>query len=374
MPMPPFKLERYFARYEFSTPFQLSPSDCEGVPMQGILDMADEETLEMWRCLHLGYTESRGLSKLREEIAKLHGDVEQDDIQVVAPEEGIFIAMQTLLNKGDRVVTTYPAYQSLFEIAKSMGCEVDHWTPDEKQGWRYDLDDLGEKLTSNTKLLVVNFPHNPTGALPRKEDYEQMMSMAKERGVTVFSDEMFRFLELDPADRLPSAVELDEKAISLSGMSKTFGLAGMRIGWLVSKNRKMLRRMQSYRHYTTGCSSAPSEVLALIALRAKQKIITENVERIRRNIAELDRFFSEYSHVASWVRPRAGCVCFPKLELDETASSFCKRAINEAGIMILPSTVYDYGNRHFRVGYGRQDFPETLDRFKDFLDHPSPDT
>ncbi len=367
MSIEPFKLERYFAQYEFSAPYLLSSSDCEALPMRELLETADDETRAMWDSLRLGYTESQGHPILREEIAKLYEGIDKDDVLVVTPEEGIFVAMQSLLQKGDRVVTTYPGYQSLYEIAKSIGCEVDHWTPQEENGWWFDPDELEAKLSPHTKLLVMNFPHNPTGALPSKGDMERVMAMAKEKGIRVFSDEMYRFLEFEPADRLPSAAETDEQAIALCGMSKTFSLPGLRLGWLVSRDREALQKMQAYKDYTTICASAPSEILALMGLRAKEITVTNNILRIRRNLAELDQFFTEYSSIASWVRPRAGSVCFPKLELAEPASSFCKRAVDDAGIMILPSTVYDYDDHHIRIGFGRDNLPEVLEKLKDFV-------
>lgn len=132
------------------------------------------------------------------------------------------------------MICTFPGYQSLYEVAESLGCEVTKWQPDEDNNWRFDPEFLIKNIKTNTKLLIINFPHNPTGYLPLKEDFNQILKIAKEYNLYVFSDEMYRFLEYNPEDRLPSACEVYDKAIVLFGMSKTFGLAGLRIGWLAT--------------------------------------------------------------------------------------------------------------------------------------------
>ena len=132
MKIQPFKLERYFARYEFSAPYLLSSSDCEALTLPELLAMADEQTLGLWNNLKLGYTESQGHHLLREEVARLYQNIQPEELLIITPEEGIFIAMNALLDQGDQVVTTFPGYQSLYEIANAMGCQVSHWLPKEK--------------------------------------------------------------------------------------------------------------------------------------------------------------------------------------------------------------------------------------------------
>lgn len=363
----PFELERYFAAHEFTTPHVLSSSDCDGLEMKSLIESADITLQEEWKSLRLGYTESAGSPALRREIASLYEDIEPDDVLVTVPEEGIFLAMHAMLNKSDHIICPLPQYQSLLTVAESIGCTVTTWQPDEEKDWYFDPQHLRDAIQPNTKLIVLNFPHNPTGALPSKQDFQEMMDIAKEHGIRIFSDEMYRFLELDTQDRLPSASEIDPRAVSLFGMSKTFGLAGLRIGWLVSKDRELMQRIQSLKDYTTICSSAPSELLAFIGLKQRDAIISRHIERIRTNLTHLDRFFTEFSSVASWVRPKAGTLCFPKLLLPEPASQFCKRVTQEAGIMLLPSTVYEYGEQHIRIGFGRENFPSVLGKFEQYL-------
>ena len=367
MKIKPFALERYFSQYEFSAPYMLSSSDCEPLTLQEILAVADEKTRKMWDSLWLGYTESQGHPLLRQEIAKFHSKVKPEGVLVVVPEEGVFIAMNTILEKGDHVIVTFPGYQSLYEIAESLGCEVTKWMPDEEQGWSFNLDFLMKSVKTNTKLIVINFPHNPTGALPTKEIFEQILSFAGEKNIYVFSDEMYRFLEYDIDDRLSSAGDLYENAVSLFGVSKTFSLAGLRIGWLTTQNECLFKKMASFKDYTTICSSAPSEILALVALRAKDKIVARNLEIISRNLELLGRFFEDYKNMFSWTPPKAGTTAFPKLILDKGIESFCLDLVNKKGVMLLPSTVYGYKGNNFRIGFGRKNMPEALAKFREYL-------
>lgn len=367
MQIQPFKLERYFAKYEFSVKYLLSSSDCDGLEQKELLSFADEETKGLWENLTLGYTESLGHPLLRAEISKLYDNINSDDTLVIVPEEGIFIALNTILEKGDHIICAFPGYQSLYEIAESLGCEVTKWQPDEESGWKFDPEFLVKNIKSNTKLIVVNFPHNPTGHLPSKEEYARILEIAREHSLYLFSDEMYRFLEFNDQVRLPSACEQYDKAISLFGMSKTFGMAGVRIGWLVTKDKDLYQKMAIFKDYTTICSSGPSEILSIIGLRSKDKIVTRHLNRISRNLNLLDAFFSKYQDLFVWVKPKAGTICFPKLKMQIGAYDFCQKVVNEAGIMVLPSTVYDYDDKHFRVGFGRENMGEALGKLDEYL-------
>ncbi len=367
MDLRPFALERYFAKYEFSAKYLLSSSDCDGLLQSELVGMADAETADLWQNLSLGYTESLGHTLLREEISRLYQDISPEDCLVIVPEEGIFIALNSILNAGDHVICTFPGYQSLYEVARGLGCEVTRWQPDEQDGWRFDPAFLKANIRPNTKLVIVNFPHNPTGSYPSLDDYQKILDLARENNLYLFSDEMYRFLEYDPAIRLPSACEAYEKAISLFGMSKSFGMAGARVGWLVARDRALFAKMAAFKDYTTICGSAPSEILSIIALRSKERIIARHLARIKRNLALLDGFFEEFSGRFAWVRPRAGTIAFPGLKGTTTASDFCRKVVQEANIMLLPSTVFDYGDRHFRLGFGRENLPEVLGIFTDYL-------
>jgi aspartate/methionine/tyrosine aminotransferase len=272
------------------------------------------------------------------------------------------------VHNGDHVVCTFPGYQSLYSIAESLHAEVSRWEPDEADGWRFDPDRLAQLIRPSTRLIIVNFPHNPTGYLPSVDDYEAILEIAARYGIAVLSDEMYRLLERDTSARLPSAVEVYDNAVTLSGVSKTIGLAGLRIGWLVVRDERLMRRLVSFKDYTTICNSAPSEILAMMGLRGRDPILNRHHERIERNIGLLTGFMAKYEALFSWNPPKAGTICFPRFKPDSLGTSeFCRMVRDEAGVLLAPSRVFDYGERHLRIGVGRESFPEGLLHLSQFL-------
>jgi aspartate/methionine/tyrosine aminotransferase len=368
MKIKPFKLERFFAEHEFSAPINMCASDCEPLAMSELLAMADEKTRTLWADLGLGYTESQGHRLLREEISRLYKSISPDQALVVTPEEGILVAMTTILERGDHVIVTYPAYQSLYEIAAFFGREVSEWLPREHKGWAFDINDLASLINPRTKLIVINFPHNPTGATISRTDLAKITEIAERKDIVLFSDEMYRFLEYDERDRLPSACDMSRKAISLSGLSKGFALAGLRIGWLTTQNADLFKGFASYKDYTTICSSAPSEILAIMALRAKDRILKRNLDLIGENLKRLDSFFADYADLFEWKRPKAGTIGFPRLEGEIKSADFCADLLDKKGVLLLPADRYGYEGNHFRIGFGRRTLPEALEKLRDYVD------
>ena len=371
MKITPFALERYFARYEFSARYLLSSSDCEALTQAEVLERADAETKELWDRLSFGYTESPGLPLLRREIAGLYGGVSADEVLEVVPEEGILLAMRVLLEPGDHVVATFPGYQSLYQLAADMGCEVSFWRPEEQDdGWRFGLDGLRGALRPATKLVVVNFPHNPTGALPSADEFSALVDLVAESGARLFCDEMYRFLELGAGRRLPSAVELSARAVALCGLSKSFAAPGLRLGWLVTHDAELLARLAVAKDYTTICAGAPSEILGVMVLRDRERVLARNLELVSTNVAAFEDFAGRHADLVTWAPPRAGSICFPRLAAPEGAAGFCTRLVEETGVMVLPATVFDYDDAHVRIGLGRSAFREGLGVVEEWLARP----
>jgi aspartate/methionine/tyrosine aminotransferase len=355
-----FKLERYFAEYEFTTKHLLSASDCESTALPDLLALADDETRGLWERLWLGYTESSGHPVLREEIARLYGGLKGEDVLVAAPEEGIFILMNGLLQPGDEVVLTWPAYQSLEEMARAIGCTVVRWQVRPQNGqWELDTKELGRLITPRTRLVIVNFPHNPTGYLPSPAIWDQIIRTVSAHGLTLFSDEMYRWLEYDERQVLPSACEVYEKAVTLGGVSKSLGLPGLRIGWLATRDAELLRGASGIKDYTTICSSAPSEILALIGLRAREWLIGRNAEIVKANLRAAELYFGHRRMKYEWLPPNAGPVAFPRWLGNESTQDWADATVRESGVMIAPGEMFDYPG-HFRVGLGRRGFRAAL--------------
>ncbi len=366
MQIAPFKLERYFAQYEFKSPFIACGSDCESVAIGDLLAL-EPEAAERFQRQWLGYTESQGAPDLREAIARVYSTISPEQVLVTSgAEEAIFLFMHALLAPGDHVVVPTPCYQSLAQVAAAIGCEVTRWRADEQRGWALHLEELESQLRPSTRGVIVNNPHNPTGYLQPEREFRELVEIMDERGIVLFSDEVYRESEYTMADRLPAACDLSPQAVSLGVMSKTYGLAGLRIGWIATHNAKVLAATAALKDYTTICSSAPSEVLATLALRHRDKLARRNVDLILSNLALADQFFTAHAEQFTWVRPRAGSIAFPRL-LGREIESFCHDLVAQTGVLLLPGTVYDDPDNHFRIGFGRKNFQAALERLDAFL-------
>jgi aspartate/methionine/tyrosine aminotransferase len=368
MSIQPFKLERYFAKYEFKAKYLLSSSDCESLGMEELLDMATPETQALWQNLKLGYTESTGNPLLRIEIAKMYAHITPDDVLVSAPEEAIFIMMHTMLKRGDHAVVISPAYQSLAEIAHSIGCRVTPWQlrPDARS-WQIDITQLERSLTPKTQLLVINFPHNPTGHMISRAEFDAILTLAEQHDLPVFSDEMYRLLEWEPSRRLPPICDVYQKGISLSGLSKSFALPGLRLGWLATREHTWIEACQIYKDYTTICNSAPSEVLGIVALQNQARILQRNLEIVQSNLALAEGFFKQNEDRFRWYPPKAGSIAFPEWIGKGTVEQFCQQAIDQQGVMIVPGSLFEYPGNYFRIGLGRRNFGKALANLVIFL-------
>jgi aspartate/methionine/tyrosine aminotransferase len=366
MQIQPFRIEQYFGKYEFTAKYLLSSSDAESRTVQELLDLepgSHERLLKHW----CGYTESPGAPALREVISGMYRGVRPEDVLVMAAtEEGIFVLYHALLSPGDHVIVETPCYESALEVARSTGARVSEWPRSEENGWAHDLAALEKLIQPNTKIIYVNTPHNPTGLVMPASVFEQVRSLAASRGVIFFCDEVYRELEHDPADRLPAACEVYERAVSLGSMSKTYGLPGLRLGWLVSKDAEILRRCLELKYYTTICTSAPSEFLSALALRHRQVLVERNREIVLRNLPLLDSFFERRSDLFEWVKPNASPIGFVRYKPHRDVLSFCEDVVGNAGVLLLPGTVYDQP-RHIRFGYGRRNMPEALAQFSAYL-------
>jgi aspartate/methionine/tyrosine aminotransferase len=360
-----FALERFFARWEFKAEMLLCASDVEGWPMAELLALADEDGRRRWDGLRLGYTESPGLPELRAEIASLHETVEPDDVLVFSgAEEAIFALHNVLLGPGDHAIVVRPAYQSLAEVARAAGAEVTRIDLRESNRWRLDLGEVKAALRPETRLILVNEPHNPPGSLSDRATFDGLVELAADAGVRLIVDEVYRFLEFDPADRLPAGADAAANGVSIGVMSKSFALAGLRIGWLATRDRELMTRLAAFKDYTTICNSGPSEVLALIALRAKDRVLERNRAIVTGNVASLDEFFERCAGIFDWVRPRGGSIGFPRLVPDVPIDEFAEDLLERTGVLLAPGKVFGTSGNYFRIGYGRQNMPEALARLE----------
>ena len=357
-----FALERFFARWEFAVRHLLCASDVEGWSMADVVALADDETRVLWDGLRLGYTESTGHPLLRAEIANLYETVEPDGMLVFAgAEEAIFCLSNVLLGPTDHAIVVWPGYQSLYEVGRAAGAQVSLHALRESDGWALDVERIRRSIRPNTRLVVVNAPHNPTGMLPSAAEWQTLTELCAEAGVHLLADEVYRYLEFDEAARLAAGADTFDRGISLGVMSKSFAMAGLRIGWLASRDRDLLARCAAFKDYTTICASAPSEILALIALRARDRVLARSREIVLGNLPLLDAFFERWPRTFSWVRPRGGSIAFPRLLSRSTAiDRFAADLVEAEGVLIAPGSIFGMADGHFRLGFGRTDLAEAL--------------
>jgi len=315
----------------------------------------------------LGYTESLGSPTLRQEISRIYGSISPEQVLVHSgAQEAIFTFMQAVLNPGDHLIVHWPCYQSLFEIAISIGCQISNWEARVENNWELDVDELKGMIQPNTKAIVINTPHNPTGYLMSPETYQETWQVAQSNEFYFFCDEVYRESEHDSADRLYAACDMGKLGVSLGVISKSYGLAGLRIGWIATQNQDLYQKIIQLKDYTTICNSAPSEFLAELALRHREKLVARNMEIITSNLAMLETFFSVHEETFSWIKPKAGPIAFPHL-IGQDVDTFCDQLVKEQGVMLLPGTAYDHPGNHFRIGFGRANMPEALSRLEEFL-------
>ncbi len=374
--LPPFRLEEYFARWEFAARFHLTASDAQTMAMADLLALADDTDRAAWESLTLGYTETKGGPALRAAVAETYAGVAPEDVLCFAgAQEAITLAMQVLLGPDDHAVVVTPNYTSAETIPLSL-CEVTGVALDPDDDWRLDLDAVRAALRSTTRVVSVNFPNNPTGKVVPHKDFQELVALCDERGIRLFSDEVYRGLERDDARRLPQAAEVSPTALSLNVMSKAYGLPGLRIGWLACRDRELLARIERQKDYSTICNAAPSELLARIALRARDVVLGRTRSVVAQNIPLFDAFFAAHGELFDWQAPDGGCVAFPRWLGEAStgldAETMCRRLVEEAGVLLLPPSVYASAltptpTDRFRIGVGRANPEPALAAFADWL-------
>jgi len=366
MQITPFRIEEYMAQYEFAAKYLLSSSDAESVTIEELLSLepgAHDAFLKHW----CGYTESPGAPWLREVLATIYTSIRPDQLIVVsAAEEAIFLFYHALLTPQDHAIVETPCYESALTIPKSTGAAVSEWRRKPENGWAHDLAALETLIRPNTRALYINTPHNPTGLLMPPEIFRGMLNLAAKHGIYVFCDEVYRELEHDPATRLPAACDLYDRAISLSSVSKTYGLPGLRLAWLASHDAVLLQKIISLKHYTTICASAPSEFLTALAFRHRQKFIDRNLQIVLHNLPQLSAFFSRHPDLFDWTPPNASTIGFARFKPRQDVQAFCETVVRDSSVLLLPGTVYDEPG-HIRFGYGRKNMPESLAHLESYL-------
>lgn len=366
--LPDFTLERFFDRFEFDLPFQLGSSDPETLPLSGLLALADDRQRDRWESLRLGYRTAGGDPELREAIAALYQGRSASDVLVaIGAAEALLLAFAATLEPGDRAVALTPAYQSLHEVPRAMGAALD-LVEVERDGdaWRFPLARLLDALRPGVRVLVLNVPHNPTGVAVRADELREIVRRCDELGIRVVGDEVYRGLEWD-GETPPSVAELSDAAVAVGVTSKTYGLAGLRIGWLVTGDPALRARAMAIKDYTTLCAAGPSEVLATIALRAHDRLLARTRELCLANAERLASFVAARPDLFAWSRPAATTISVARISPEALRrhhgdpEAVLADWRDRAGVVVAPGPAFGCAPDRFRLGFGRADLPQALD-------------
>jgi aspartate/methionine/tyrosine aminotransferase len=371
--LPEFRLEAYFSRWEFAARHHLTASDAETLTVAELLALGTDADREAFAHLPLGYIETWGTAALREAVAGTYDTCSPDDVLAFAgAEEGLYWLLALLAGPGDHVVVTVPNYQAIETLPLAAGADVTGVRLDPDNGWRLDVGAVREALRPSTTAVVVNVPNNPTGALPDQATWRALVELCDDAGVRLVSDEVYRGIELDPGRTLPQAADLSPAAVSVNVMSKAYGLPGLRVGWVACRDHALLEALERHKHYTSICNAGPSEFLAALALRSRDRVLARTRGIVAENLPVFDAFFAERADLFAWQRPDGGCVAYPRYLGADGVEAFCRDLVETAGVLLLPASIYaselaDVPGDRFRIGVGRRDPAPALAALDGFL-------
>ncbi len=371
LPLPEFRLETYFSRWEFAAEHHLTASDAQTLTIAELLALATDDDRAAFTDLPLSYVPTWGTDRLRAAVAATY-ETPVDVLTFAGAEEAIFWLMQLLVGPGEHAVVTVPNYQALETLPIATGAQVTGVPLDETDGWRLDLDRVRAALRPSTRLVAVNFPNNPTGAVPDPGTWQGLVDLCAERGIRLLADEVYRGLELDPARRLTQAADMAPTAVSVNVLSKSYGLPGLRVGWVATRDRSLLETLEKHKHYTSICNAGPSEFLAAVAVENGAAVHARNRGIIADNVATFDAFFATHEDRFEWNPPDGGCVAFPRDLGADGVETFCRHLVETAGVLLLPAGIYTSDlapvpTDRFRIGVGRRDPGPALAAFDSYL-------
>jgi aspartate/methionine/tyrosine aminotransferase len=356
--LPEFRLETHFAKWEFKARHHMTASDAESLSMRDLLAMATDGEREEFDNLWLGYTETFGAPDLRETIAALYPGRNASEVLCFAgASEGIYAANRVILDKDSHAIAITPNYQSHESLPLAI-CGTTGIPLDPDDNWSLDIDRIAQAIKPNTRLVTINFPHNPTGANLPRDRLDALVTLCRKHGIYILSDEIFNGLGRTATEHMPYITELYERGLSLNVMSKAYGMPGLRIGWIASADRELLQKMERAKHYLSICNSAPSERLAKIGLMNRDQILARNCKIIDENLVKLDAFFDRYADLFEWKVSDASCMAFPRYKGADGVENFTQRLLEDAGVLLLPGSIYssELGptpTDRFRIGFGR---------------------
>lgn len=363
--LPDFRLETHFSKWEFKARYHLTASDAESISMRDLLAMATPEEREDFEGMWLGYTETWGAPDLRETIAATYASQSaQSVLCFTGASEGIFAANNVILEEDSHAIVVTPNYQSHETLPQAI-CSATGVPLDPEDGWSLDIDRVRDAIRPNTRLVTINFPHNPTGTILPLDRYHALVELCRKHGIWILHDEIFNGLGPSDTEHLPFVADIYERGLSLGVTSKSYGLPGLRVGWIACQDHDLLSKMERMKHYLSICNSGPSERLAKIAIRNRNALLARNCKIVDVNLPKWEAFFARHPDLFDWRRPDGSCMAFPRYKGPEGVEDFCRSLVEDSGVLFLPSTIYssELGSTpidRFRLGLGRTGLDEGI--------------
>jgi len=364
MQLKPFLLDAWLDTYEHNIEFNLAASTGPVWTVSELLDLGGEEARVRFLTHNLVYSRPAGADSLRQAIADMQ-DVDVDCVQVVTgASEALNVLMWLAAEPGANVIIPRPGFTTFSALPESLGLETRFYRVRRENHFRIDVDEIQRLADANTKLILVNSPHNPTGTTISDPEMEALHDFSSQRGIQLVSDEVYHPIYhgrvTTSAARLPHATVIAD-------LSKAFSIAGVRTGWMVEHDARRREQYWTARAYFSISNTTTGEILSEVAIRNRDVVLGKAQETAIANLELLDRFMSDHRDVLGWIRPHGGMTAFPWLVSGENARPFCRAAI-ERGILLAPGDCFDSPS-HFRLGFAAAGdaFPKALDRLGEFV-------
>jgi len=364
-----FGVEIWMNKYETKCELNLAETCVESLTVAELLDMAGTNDIaQQLLPLKLTYGEIEGSVRLRTLVAGLY---EKQKVENVITTHGAIganaLVHQTLVDRGDRVISVLPTYQQHYSIPESIGADTQILKLTEETGFLPDLEELRKLATPGTRLIAINNPNNPTGSLMDRAYLEQIVEIARACGAWILCDEVYRGTDQEGDTGMTASIaDLYEKGISTGSMSKTFSLAGLRLGWIVAPV-ELIHAVSVHRDYNTISVGMLDDHFAAIALESKDKIL-ERSHKITRTNLKIVSDWVDGELLISWIKPKSGTTALLKYDLPVSSEEFCLRLLEKTGVMLTPGSAMDMEG-YLRIGYtnGEDILREGLKRISLFL-------
>lgn len=370
----PFKVEEWMNAYEDGAKYNIAETCVDSVSLNELLEIAGQSPEEFWQSFgnrRLTYGFIEGAPEFKQGICKLYKTLKPEEIVTTHGASGAnHHVFYSLVEPGDEVISIMPTYQQLYSIPEAYGANLKLVHLKNENGYLPDLEELRKLVTPNTKLICINNPNNPTGALMSKEMLMEIVEIARGVGAYILCDEVYRHLTQEDV-WCESIVDLYEKGISVSSMSKVFSLAGLRLGWIATHDKDLVKNFLSHRDYNHVSCGMFDEAVAGIALANSEKILERNRKIVRDNLAILDKWVKKEAHV-HYTKPQAGTTALVYYDFNIPSYEFCKEMYDKTGVFVTPGDCFEQPHS-MRIGYAceTKELEEGLKAFSKFLEEVS---